>query len=170
MPVVRLVAVARRALFDEPCAVLSDDRDLPTLMSVPLGPGDAPSLARVLDPWLGLPPEREVTIDLVAGFDGSLHAVVTPVGSGGDPAPPGDDGRDTPVVDALTLSHRARLPIRVAAGVLEEHRVEPCDIDRVVPIADRPPLVPTVEQQRRLTRAFSELEHPDPGGGDLPRP
>src|SRR6202012_4724533 len=88
MPVVRLVAVARRALFDEPCALLSDDRELPTLMSVPLDRADAPGLARVLDPWLGWPlRDREVTIDLVAGLDGSLHAVVTPVEQGTELVP-----------------------------------------------------------------------------------
>jgi hypothetical protein len=66
------------------------------------------------------------------------------------------------VVDALTLSHRSRVPIRIEAALLEAHRVEPCDIDRVVPIADRSPLVPTAEQQRRLARAFAELEEPGP--------
>jgi hypothetical protein len=160
MPVVRLVAVARRALFDEPCAVLSDDRDLPTLMSVALGPGEAPDLARVLEPWLGVPPDPEVTIELVAGPDGGLHAVVAPRASGDGVS--GGGRRNTPVVDALTLSHRARIPIRVESDLLEEHRVEPCDIDRVVPIADRPPMVPTAEQQRRLARAFAALEHPRP--------
>ncbi|NMO88607.1 hypothetical protein [Actinomycetospora sp. TBRC 11914] len=162
MPVVRLVAVARRALFDEPCAVLSDDRDLPTLMSVPLAPGDGPGLARVLSPWLGAPVgHREVTISLVAGFDGSLHAEVTPLGSDGGPTTV-DAAPTVSVVDALTLSHRTRVPIRVAAGLLEVHRVEPCDIDRVVPIADRPPLMPTAEQHERLARAFAELADPDP--------
>ncbi len=164
MPVVRLVAVARRALFDEPCALLSDDRELPTLMSVPLDRDDAPRLARILDPWLGWPlRDREVTIDLVAGLDGSLHAVVTPVEGGAELVPPADRGRTTPVVDAITLSHRTRVPIRVDAGLLAEHRVDPGDVDRVVPITDRPPLVPTAEQQRRLARAFSEIGDPDPG-------
>jgi hypothetical protein len=168
MPVVRLVAVARRALFDEPCAVLSDDRDVPTLMTVPLASGDGPGLARVLTPWVGAPVgSREVAIALVAGLDGGLRAVVSPVGPDGEVATAADGDGATPdvsVVDALTLSHRTRVPIRIETALLEAHRVEPSDIDRVVPIADQPPLVPTAEQQRRLTRAFAELEEPGPEG------
>jgi hypothetical protein len=152
MPVVRLVAVARRALVDEPCAVLSDDRDVPHLMAVALPAGRAADLARVLAPWLSAPsPAREMTVRLVGGTDGSLHALVAPAA-----AP--EAGRDTPLVDALTLSYRARIPVRVDAELLALHGVDPCDIDQVVPIADRPPLIPTAEQHQRLTQAFTSLE------------
>ena len=164
MPVVHLVAVAHRALFDEPCVVLSDDRELPTLMSVPLSPADVTGLARVLDPCFAGPTrDREVTIDLVTGLDGALHAVVTPVEPGAGLVAPSERGHETPLVDAITLSHRTRVPIRVEDEVLAEHQVEPCDIDRVVPIADRPPVIPTAEQQRRLAVAFSLLTDPDAG-------
>ena len=159
MPVVRLVAVARRVLFEEPCAVLSDDRDVPHLMSVPLEPGEAPGLARVLDPWLGWSARNpEVTIRLVGDARGRLRAIVAPVEAGdGLVAPPGP-GRDTPLVDALTLSHRTHVPIRVDEDLLAELGVAPSDIDRVVPLVDQPPLVPTAEQRRRLAEAFGALE------------
>ncbi|HEY2223446.1 hypothetical protein [Actinomycetospora sp.] len=166
MPVVRLVAVARRVLFDEPCAVLSDDRDVPQLMAVPLPAGGAPGLARVLDPWLGGPSrEREMTIRLVGDTVGDLRALVAPVVPGEDPATPPAPGRETPLVDALTLSYRARVPIRVDEELLAAHGLEPCDVDQVVPVVDRPPLIPTAEQQQRLARAFAALEGPGGAGG-----
>ncbi|MCD2194540.1 hypothetical protein LQ327_14295 [Actinomycetospora endophytica] len=162
MPVVRLVALARRALFDEPCAVLSDDRDVPRLIAVPLPPGDLPGFARVLDPWLPRPsPQREMTVRLDGDAGGNLYAVVAPVEPGREPVLPPEGGRETSMVDALTLAHRSRVPVRIDGDLLDAYRVDPCDIDGVVPIADRPPLIPTAEQQHRLARAFAALEGHD---------
>lgn len=160
MAVVGLVAVARRTLFDEPCAVLSDDGDVPHLMTVPLSPGDLLGLVRLLDPWLGAArAAREVTVRVVR-HDGRLHPVVEVAEESGGLVASPVSGRTTSWVEALSLAHRSRVPIRVDDGLLAACRVDPCDIDRVVPLAQRPPLVPTVAQQRRLARAFSDITRP----------
>ena len=165
MAVVRLVAVARRTLFDEPCALLSDDADVPRLMTVPLSPDELLGLVRLLDPWLGSPTTGlEVTVRIVAA-DGGVRPVVEVVRPDGGLVPPPESGRTTSWVAALSLAHRSRVPVRVDDRLLESCRIEPCDIDRVVALGDRPPLVPTVEQQRRLAQAFADITDPRTDGG-----
>lgn len=157
MAVVRLVAVGRRSLFDEPCAVLSDDGDVPRLMAVPLAADELPALVRLLDPWLGSPPTGlEVTVRIVL-CGGMLRPVVEVVRAVGGLVPAPEAGRTTSWVAALSLAHRSRVPVRVDDALLESCRVEPCDVDRMVALTDRPPVVPTAEQRRRLARAFSEI-------------
>ncbi|WP_018333325.1 hypothetical protein [Actinomycetospora chiangmaiensis] len=160
MAVVGLVAVARRSLFDEPCAVLSDDGDVPHLMTVPLSPPELLGLVRLLDPWLGtVTTGREVTVR-IARRDGRLHPVVGVVEEHEGLVPSPDAGRAASWVEALSLAHRSRVPIRVDDELFEACRIDPCDIDRVVPLTDRPPLVPTADQRRRLARMFSDITRP----------
>ncbi len=160
MAVVGLVAVARRRMFDEPCAVLSDDGDVPRLMTVPLSSGELLGLVRLLDPWLGtVPAGREVTIRIVRD-DGGLCPVVEVVEQTDGLVPTPASGRAASWVEALSLAHRTRVPIRIDDALFEACRIELCDIDRVVPLTDRPPLVPTAAQQRRLARAFSDITRP----------
>lgn len=157
MAVVRLVAVARRALFDEPCAVLSDDADVPRLMAVPLATEELVELVQLLDPGLGTPAAGvEVTVR-VEGRGGALYPVVEVVRADGELVTTPVEGQATSWAAALTLAHRSRIPIRVDEDLLEACRIEPCDLDRVVALTDRPPLVPTAEQRRRLAAAFCDI-------------
>jgi hypothetical protein len=160
MAVVRLVAVARRTLFDEPCAVLSDDGEVPSMMTVPLTAEELLGLVHLLDPWLGsVGPGREVTIRVVAR-GAAVHPVVEIVEETAGLVRPPASGATTSWVEALGLAHRSRVPIRIDEDLLSACRVDPSALDRVVPLTERPPLVPTVEQQRRLARAFSDITTP----------